>query len=91
MSKVHTDVPRFGPRDGAPHSFESLRAGWDAVCRVLGAGLHAFQRAQMMRALSGMSDGQLAGIGLRRSDIPRHAERLVSREDEGASRRGMEA
>ena len=79
MSKVQTNVLPSGDS----HLPEILRTGWDAVRRALGSGLHAFQRAQMMRALNGMSDRQLAGIGLRRSDIPRHAEILVAREDAG--------
>ena len=84
MSRVHTDAPRYG----GPRLIDALFAGWDAMRRMLGGALHAFQRAQMMRALSGMSDSQLARMGLRRSDIPSCAERLVAREGEGGNRRG---
>ena len=83
MSRVHTDAPRYG----GPRLSDALHAGWDAVRRVLGSALHAVQRAQMMRALGGMSDSQLARMGLRRSDIPRYAEKLVAREGEGGNRR----
>ena len=85
MSKMPTDVLH----SGGVHLPETLRTGWDALCRALGAGLRAVQRAQMMRALGGMSDSQLAGIGLRRSDIPHYAERLIAREGEGGSGRDL--
>ena len=79
MSRTHTDLPRYG----GPRLTDAVRAGWNATRQAFGSGFHAFQRAQMMRALNGLSDGQLAHIGLKRSDIARHAERLVAREGKG--------
>ena len=73
MSKVSTDILPF---DGSRLTGAAVLA-WDSVRRTLGAGLLAFQRAQMMRALNGLSDHQLAGIGLARSDIPGYVAGLV--------------
>ena len=39
--------------------------------------LRAIQRGQMVRALTQMSDEHLAELGLTRSDIPAHAEKLL--------------
>lgn len=38
----------------------------------------ALKKARMMSVLENMTDQQLSQIGISRSDIPRHAERLIS-------------
>lgn len=42
------------------------------------SSLHAVQMARMLSTLSGMSDRQLAQIGIARSDIPRYAKTLMA-------------
>ena len=43
-----------------------------------GSGLKAVQTARMKSTLSGMSDHQLAQIGISRSEIPKYAESLIT-------------
>jgi uncharacterized protein YjiS (DUF1127 family) len=43
----------------------------------LGHVIRRLQHGRMMAVLNGMSDVQLANIGIARSDIPQHAARLV--------------
>ncbi|OBY25591.1 hypothetical protein A9D60_21590 [Leisingera sp. JC1] len=42
--------------------------------------VRTLQTARMISVLAGMSDQQLTGIGISRSNIPRYAERLISDE-----------
>jgi len=50
-----------------------------AVAEGLKSLNHKLKYGRMMSVLSQMSDAQLDQIGINRSDIPAHAEKLISR------------
>lgn len=45
--------------------------------------LRAMQMARMMSCLANMTDPQLAAIGIKRSQIPQYAEKLMAQETDG--------
>lgn len=58
-----------------------LTALFGALAAIRGraaAVVRALQVARMMSVLAGMSDGQLAAIGITRADIPRHVAKLMA-------------
>ena len=59
-------------------SFFAMLVNWsgNAVAKF-GSGVRALQDARMMSTLSNMSDYQLTQIGIKRSDIPQYAEKLM--------------
>ncbi|HUF88223.1 MAG TPA: DUF1127 domain-containing protein [Thermohalobaculum sp.] len=61
--------------DGAGSRIASRLAS--RIGRRLAAALKQVQYGRQMQALSQLSDGQLAEIGLRRSEIPAYAWRLI--------------
>ncbi|MBT3139999.1 DUF1127 domain-containing protein [Phaeobacter gallaeciensis] len=58
--------------------------GFISILAKLGAqanaALKTLQMARMLSTLSGMSDTQLAQIGISRSNIPKYAETLMAKE-----------
>jgi uncharacterized protein YjiS (DUF1127 family) len=58
--------------------------GFVLILARIGAQAHAalksLQMARMLSTLANMSDHQLAQIGIRRSDIPKYAEKLMAEE-----------
>jgi len=56
---------------------EALRTLLRGAGRRFASVLTALQVSRMMRVLSSFSDGDLAKLGLARSDIPQHARWLV--------------
>ena len=50
---------------------------FDGLFSKLSAGIKVVQYSRMVQALSGLSDDQLAEIGLTRKDIPAHAQKCV--------------
>lgn len=59
-------------------SFLAMLISWSGKAIVkFGAGVRALQEARMMSTLSNMSDYQLTQIGIKRSEIPQYAEKLM--------------
>ncbi len=74
MNNTQSKVPVFvGFR-----VFEVAFAGLRGIGRASRSTLKALQTARMMQALNGLSDSQLAEIGVERRDIPRYAAHLMS-------------
>ena len=48
------------------------------IASAAASTLRTMQTGRMMSVLSAMSDEQLAQIGISRSEIPKHAEKLIS-------------
>lgn len=57
--------------------FAAVQAGWARVAPALRDALYRTQVSRMRSALNGLSDIQLAEIGITRADIPARAEMLV--------------
>lgn len=68
---------QFSGSGAIPAFFARLRDRAAGVVKAL-------QAARMVSVLGEMSDSQLAGIGITRSDIPRYAAYLIA-DDDGAT------
>lgn len=72
--QAHPTYPLTAParqrEDGRPRPIDRLGRGLAVIVRRA-------QYGQMIRALEQLPNPVLAGIGLRRGDIPAHAHRLI--------------
>lgn len=50
---------------------------FDGIFSKMTAGVKVVQYSRMVQALSGLSNEQLSEIGLKRKDIPAHAQRCI--------------